>query len=81
MGGELGTLRLRVGDNYVIATVGEDGAYHFETCDHIGDPVSAEDRDTGLRLMLKVVSVLRAELWKEINKVSTDDTRAAGGDE
>ncbi len=66
---ELDTLRLRAGDNYVIARAQDSGTYNLEVSDHVGGPVSDVDRLTGLRHMLEAVSELRKQLWTEINRL------------
>ena len=64
---ELGTLRLRAGDSYVIAR--SDGTdYSFEVSDAVGGPVPDDERLTALRHMLEEVSALRKQLWEEINR-------------
>ncbi len=61
---ELGTLRLRCGDNYVI--VRADGKlYALEVSDAVGGPVSDVDRLAGIDHMLKEVSELRGQLYTE----------------
>jgi hypothetical protein len=65
VGGELGTLRLRAGDNYVIARAQVNGTYELEVSDHVDGPVSDADRLAGIDRMLKEVSELRGQLYKE----------------
>ncbi|MDO8794993.1 MAG: hypothetical protein Q7J25_10285 [Vicinamibacterales bacterium] len=69
--GELGTLRLRAGGNYVIANSDDKGVYTFAVSDHVGAPVADEDRQESLRLLLEEVSELRRQLWMTINRPGT----------
>lgn len=68
MSGELGTLRLRSGDNYVIARSDANGLYDFVVSDHVGGPVPDEARVESLQVMLKEVNELRRQLWVTLNQ-------------
>lgn len=64
----LGALRLKFGDNYIVAAPPDQvgGIYNIRVTDAFGTAVNDEERKRALKFLLRELSDVRLQVWKEI---------------